>query len=89
MSYDENKALPAVGARIREDYGPTNINTWKHSGVVLAVLDGGQCIVVRRWCGRRGHQYQCIHRIDWCVRPYEILAKRKSKRPDPVLGGGG
>ena len=40
MSYDENKALPAVGARIREDYGPTNINTWKHSGVVLAVLDG-------------------------------------------------
>ena len=56
MSYDAEKPFPKVGDRIREDYGPASIATWKHAGVVLAVLDKGQCIVVRRWCGRRGHQ---------------------------------
>ena len=88
MSYDAEKPFPKVGDRIREDYGPASIATWKHAGVVLAVLDKGQCIVVRRWCGRRGHQYQCIHEIEWCVRPYEILPKRKAKKPDLGQGGG-
>jgi len=43
---DAKKPLPQVGDRIRQDYGQENINTWKHAGVVLAVLDGGNLLTV-------------------------------------------
>lgn len=72
-----NKALPKPGDRIRENYGAGHMATWKTAGKVLAVLDGGQCIVIRRYSPRTGHQYQTIHRIEWCVRPFEICPKRK------------
>lgn len=68
-----DKALPKPGDRIRENYGDGHMATWKTAGKVLAVLDGGQCIVVRRYSPRAGHQYQTIHRIEWCVRPLKSV----------------
>lgn len=70
----ERKPLPVVGDRVRENYGSGHPATWAHAAMVLAILDDGQCIVIKRWCPRRRrHEYEALHIVAWSVRPFEVV----------------
>lgn len=36
----EWRPFPRVGARIKLDYGPSNVGTWRCAGEVRAIVDG-------------------------------------------------
>lgn len=56
--------LPAVGTKIKRDYGAGNPNTWKHWGEVRAVVDDH--LIVRRWQPhRRVHGLEIVTPEDW------------------------
>lgn len=75
------RALPNVGDKIRLNYGPQNINTWKHFGVVRVVVDDH--IVVRRWDRhRRYHRLELITPEAWEIgrENYDMTSGRRPGR---------
>lgn len=59
------RPLPAVGDRIKYDWGPGHESTWKCAAVVCAVVDD-YAIFVRRWMPhRRGYAYEVVLRWTW------------------------
>lgn len=74
-----SRPLPAVGDRVKLDYGLKNPNTWWRWGVVRFV--DSEVILVKRWIPRKGwHHWTVIEASEWATRPY----LHKPKRGEPI-----
>lgn len=73
------RPLPAIGDRVKLDYGP-NGNTWKRAGEVRGIVDGH--IVVRRWLVTKAyHKYEIIEPISWSWQRYVHLPAKGEPIP--------
>lgn len=60
----EPPPLPAVGWKVRKNFGPRSSMSWPHFGEVRAIVDD-RIIVVMRYSKRHGdYIYEVVDRID-------------------------